>query len=201
MKTFAITGTIGSGKSTLSTLLRRRHLAVFDADAYGRMAFEKTNPCYARIVDHFSTAILDETGEIDTRRLADIVFSREEERQALDEIVHPFVKSGVETFLSRHENDLLVFAEIPLLFEVHWEDRFDEVIVVTCERETAIARLMRDRGYTRRQAEARLARQVDPETQIAKADVVFHNDGSIQDLDHALGAWLKSERSSRAAAD
>ena len=77
------------------------------------------------------------------------------------------------------------------------EDLFDKVIVVTCERETAIRRLMEDRDFTREEAEARLSHQIDPSVQIAKADVVFHNDGSIKDLDRALGSWLMKQRKER----
>lgn len=197
MKTFGITGTIGSGKSTLSILLRRRHLPVFNADVYSRTAFQKTAAPYAAVVDRFGTSILDANGEIDRRALAGVVFADEEKRVALDEIVHPYVKEGLLRFLNHHSADALVFAEVPLLFEAGWEDLFDKVIVVTCERETAIRRLMEDRDFTREEAEARLSHQIDPSVQIAKADVVFHNDGSIKDLDRALGSWLMKQRKER----
>ncbi len=197
MKTFGITGTIGSGKSTLSILLRRRHLPVFNADAYSRTAFQKTAASYAQVVDCFGKSILDQNDEIDRKSLAAVVFADEEKRLALDEIVHPYVKEGLLRFLDHHASDPLVFAEVPLLFEAGWEDLFDEVIVVTCERETAIRRLMEDRDFTREEAQARLAHQIDPSVQIAKADVVFHNDGSIKDLDHQLGTWLMKQRKER----
>lgn len=194
MKSFGITGTIGSGKSTLSILLRRRQLPVFNADAYSRTAFQKTASTYAMVVNQFGTAILDNNGEIDRKALAAVVFASEEKRLTLNAIVHPYVKEGLIHFLDHHSQDALVFAEVPLLFEAGWETLFDEVIVVTCEKETALQRLIEDRGFSRQQALARLDHQIDPGVQIAKADMVFHNDGSIRDLDHALETWLKKQR-------
>ena len=170
MKSFGITGTIGSGKSTLSILLRRRQLPVFNADAYSRTAFQKTASTYAMVVNQFGTAILDNNGEID--------------RKALH-------------FLGHHSQDALVFAEVPLLFEAGWETLFDEVIVVTCEKETALQRLIEDRGFSRQQALARLDHQIDPGVQIAKADMVFHNDGSIRELEHPMETSQKKQRNVR----
>ena len=86
---------------------------------------------------------------------------------------------------------MLAFAEVPLLFESGWEKEVDEVIVVTCTKRHALQRLMEDRGYTKEEAQARFSSQIDGAMQIAKADDVFHNDGSVTALDRQLSSWLQ----------
>lgn len=188
----AITGTVGSGKSTVSILLRRRRKPVFDADGYASTALHQNNPCYARIIESFGTGILDEHGEIDHKKMAAIIFHEEEKRQVLNGIVHPYVKEGMDAFFAHHENDPLVFAEIPLLFQEGWQKYFDRTVVVTCSQEHAIERMMESRGYTREHALARINSQMPVEEQISLADDVLYNDGTIKDLDHQTAQWLKS---------
>ncbi|MBQ9047789.1 MAG: dephospho-CoA kinase [Solobacterium sp.] len=187
----AVTGTIGAGKSTLSILLRRRGYAVFDSDGYARMALNANQPTAQKVIAAFGEGILDDFGEIDRKKLAAEVFGNEEKRQTLNGIVHPFVKEGLEKFFALHEDDHFVFAEVPLLFEAGWENMFDHVIVVTCGHETAVQRMMEDRGYSREEAEARIASQINAEEQIRRADTVFMNDGNFRDLDNKTAAWLK----------
>ncbi len=191
MKKIAITGTIGAGKTTLSGLLKKRRYAVFDADAYGKLALHKEHACYDALVRHFGRRILDGEEEIVPKKLAALLFADEEERLFVNRTIHPFVRDGLQAFFKRHHNEALVFAEIPLLFECGWEREVDEIIVVTCTRRHAIERLINERGYTKKEAQARLCRQVDPARQIAKADYVFHNDGSIMELERQLTAWLQ----------
>ena len=80
MKKIGITGTIASGKTTVSILLRRKGFRVFDCDGYSRILYQKTNPCFQKITDTFGPSILDEFGEIDRRKLAAVGFSDEEKR-------------------------------------------------------------------------------------------------------------------------
>jgi dephospho-CoA kinase len=191
MKKIGITGTIGAGKSTVSILLRRRGKPVFDCDQYARILYQKTNPCYAEVVDAFSEEILDEFGEIDRKKLAAIVFRDEEARKKLNAITHPAVIRGMETYFKNHAKDPLVFAEVPLLVELGQTNRYDEVVLVTCSEENAIRRMMEDRGYSEEEARRRLAAQIDPKVQRKYATFILENDGSIRDLDRMVGKMLK----------
>ena len=197
MKKIAITGTVGSGKSTVAILLRRRRLPVFDADHYASLALQKSNPCFARIVDALGEEILDEQGEIDRKKTAALVFHSEEKRKMLNGNVHPFVKDGMDAFFAHHETEALVFAEIPLLFQEGWQVYFDSTCVVTCSDEHAIERMMENRGYTREEAEARIASQMPRETQISLADHVLYNDGTIKDLDRECAKWIRALKGGR----
>ena len=126
--------------------------------------------------------------------LASTVFSSEEKRHALNGLVYPFVLEGLQKFFDSNEKDPLVFAEIPLLYEAGWEKYFDEVLVVTCSDETAVKRLVEYRNFTEEDAKARLRSQISKEQQLAEADYIIHNDGSLKELNQAVGAVLKELR-------
>lgn len=193
MKKIAIAGTIAAGKTSFSILLRRRGFPVFNSDQYARMTRHNGHPACEKIKEVFP-GTADEHGDIDAKKLADAVFHDEEKRKKLNAIVHPYVIEGMENFFASHSDMPFVFAEVPLLFEAGIEDRFDEVVVVTCKESTAVERMMRDRNYTREEAKARYHSQINKDEQISRADVVIHNDGSLQDLDHEVNGYIRRLR-------
>ena len=194
MKRIGITGTIASGKTTVSILLRRRGMAVFNSDNYSHLALHKGNPCQEKLVAILGEDVLDRNGDIDPKKMAAVIFSDEEKRLAVNAAVHPFVREGMKRFFANHENDAFVFAEVPLLFEAGWEGDFDEIVLVTCDKETAVQRLMEDRDYTREQAIERYESQIDPEIQKTKADRVIDNSGDLRTLDQKINAWIRGLR-------
>ncbi|MBQ3272229.1 MAG: dephospho-CoA kinase [Solobacterium sp.] len=191
MKKIGITGTIGSGKSTFAYLIREAGWPVFDADASSRTFLQKGTGSYDEIVAWFGPDVVDEQGSLISAAISRRVFGNEENRLMLNQIIHPRVKADLLAFMEAHRQEKLVFAEVPLLYEAGWEDLFDLVTVLTCSEENAVDRLMRDRGYTREQAEGRLRSQVSREIQIAKADKVIHNDGTAEMLAAETARWLK----------
>ena len=191
MKKIGITGTIGSGKSTFAYLIREAGWPVFDADASSRTFLQKGTGSYDEIVAWFGPDVVDEQGNLINAAISRRVFGNEENRLMLNQIIHPRVKADLLAFMAAHRQEKLVFAEVPLLYEAGWEDLFDQVVVLTCTEENAVDRLMRDRGYTREQAEGRLRSQVSREIQIAKADKVIHNDGTAEMLAAETARWLK----------
>ena len=191
MKKIGITGTIGSGKSTFAYLIREAGWPVFDADASSRTFLQKGTGSYDEIVAWFGPDVVDEQGNLINAAISRRVFGNEENRLMLNQIIHPRVKADLLAFMEAHRQEKLVFAEVPLLYEAGGEDLFDLVTVLTCSEENAVDRLMRDRGYTREQAEGRLRSQVSREIQIAKADKVIHNDGTAEMLAAETARWLK----------
>ncbi|MDO4415493.1 MAG: dephospho-CoA kinase [Erysipelotrichaceae bacterium] len=189
-----VAGTIAAGKTSVSILLKRRGFAVFNSDQYARMATHKNNPCFAKIIEAFGDELIDKDGDIDRAKLAAIVFHDEEARLKLNSITHPYVKEGLLKFFERNSEQPAVFAEVPLLFEAGWQDLFDHTLVITCKKETAIRRMMEDRDYTEEEALARYQSQIDPEKQIALADRVIHNDGTLEDLDHEINLYIRDLR-------
>lgn len=194
MKKIGITGTIASGKTTVSILLRRRGMAVFNSDNYGKMALHAGNPCHEKLTGLLGSEILDLSGDINAAKMAAAIFSDEKKRQAVNGIVHPYVREGMHRFFASHAGDAFVFAEVPLLFEAGWEEDFDEIVLVVCDKETAVQRMIEDRGYSREEALNRYQSQIDPEIQKQKADRIIDNSSGLKELDTKINAWMKEMR-------
>ncbi len=191
---FAITGTIGSGKSTVSILFKRMNVPIFDCDGYAKLCLMDHHPCCKQVKETFGNDVLDSNGYLDRSKIASVIFSDEEKRKQLNAIMHPAIKEGMLNFFHKHEDLPIIGAEIPLLFECGWEDLFDEVIVVTCDDEVAIERLKEYREFSQSDAEARLKTQVNKDEQIQKADFVLYNNGSLKDLNKDVLGWLREKR-------
>lgn len=197
MKKIGIAGTIASGKTTFCILLKRRGYPVFNSDRYASMCLHAGHPAMAQIVESFGNEVLDEHGDADRKKLAEVVFHDEEKRKLLNSIIHPYVIAGMEHFFSTHANLPFAFAEVPLLFEAGLADKFDDVIVVTCDKETAIQRMMEDRDYSEEEANARYDAQIAANQQVELADIVIQNDGTMKDLDHEVNLLLRRLRGRR----
>ena len=186
MMRIAITGNIASGKSTLASYLREKGYTVYDCDVISYELLKKGEVGHKLVTAAFDD-ILDEDGAIDKKALASIVFSGKEAIKRLNAIMHPLIKRRL---LALAESTELFIIEVPLLFEVAWEDLFDKVVTVVTSEETIIARLVA-KGYTTKEARARLASQMKPEDKIAKSDYVLYNDGDINSFKKVIDAWIK----------
>ncbi|MCI6271746.1 MAG: dephospho-CoA kinase [Erysipelotrichaceae bacterium] len=180
VKKIAITGTIASGKSTFCNIIRQMGYPVFDSDNYAKLVYHKNNPIYNEIVKLFKEEILDENREINLKIVAKIIFENEYKRKELEKLIHPFVLNGINNMIEK-SNDFF-FAEVPLLFESGFDKYFDEIILVTCDKEIALERCIKDRGYTKEEALSRLNSQIDAKYKIERADYVVYNNGTISDL-------------------
>ena len=188
-----ITGTIASGKTSVSILFRRMGFSVFNADNYAKMATHAGNVCYEPLLHILGEDVIDENGDIDRKKMADLIFADEEKRKEVNAVVHPYVIEGMRKFF-KTSNVAFAFAEVPLLFEAGLESEFDEICVVTCRKDTAVKRMMEDREYTEKQAIDRYQCQIDPEVQIRKADTVIYNDDSLEALNTQVNTWLRKLR-------
>lgn len=194
MKKIGITGTIASGKTSLSIILKRHGFMVFNSDQYAKMTHRKGNPIHDQIIQHFPNVTMD-NGDIDPKKLASVVFQDESSRKLLNAFIHPFVIQGMDTFFMRQlENKApFAFAEVPLLFEANLADYFDDIILVTTSLDTAISRMVTDRNYTKDEALARYQSQKG-NIDLTKCRFIIENDGSLQDLNDKVNAILKTLR-------
>lgn len=173
----AITGTMASGKSVVSDMIRQSY-PVFDSDSVAKEVYNEGNPCLDNIKSLFPSCFKD--GLFDKKEMANIVFHDKEELDKLQNIIYPYLKEQLMLFFDTHE---LAFAEVPVLFENGFDKDFDKIIVVTCQKETAIRRCMEDRHYTYEEAISRLENQLDPSYQIERASYVIYNDGTLKELE------------------
>lgn len=189
-----ITGTIASGKTSVSILFRRMGFCVFNADQYAKMTTHVSNPCFKQLVTILSEDVLDDNGDIDRQKMADMIFHDEDKRKQVNAIVHPYVIEGMKRFFENHNDQKIIFAEIPLLFEANMKEYFDKILVVSCSKDTAIKRMKEDRNYSEEQALARYASQLDPEYQMQNADDVIMNDGDLKELGSKVNQYIAKLR-------
>jgi dephospho-CoA kinase len=186
-----LTGGIGTGKSTVSGYLADRyHLPILDADLYAREAVAIGSESLALIADRYGAEILLSDGSLDRSRLGGIVFAQPAERQWLESIVHPVVRSYFERDLAA--SDGTAVAVIPLLFEAQLQAWVTEIWVVACSEAQQLERVQGRDGLTLDQARQRLASQLPLATKISQADWMLDNSGSWeflrQQIDLAIGS-------------
>ncbi len=186
MMRIAITGSIASGKSTLASYLKEKGYTVYDCDVINAELLKKGEDGYKAVVGAFAE-ILDENGAIDKKKLASTVFFDKEANIRLNSIMHPLIRKRL---LALAETIDPFIIEVPLLFEVGWENLFDEVVTVVANEELTIDRLV-SKGYSVREAKARLNLQMRPEDKIAMSNHVLYNDGDIDSFKKAIDAWIE----------
>lgn len=177
-----LTGGIGSGKSTVSRLLAERGAVVIDSDTLAREVVEPGTPGLAAVVAEFGPEMVRPDGRLDRDRLGALVFRDPDARARLNAIVHPLVRAASEQRLSGVPDDAVVVHDVPLLVEAGLAGSYDVVVVVATSRETQLDRLVRLRGMTPQDAQARIDSQASPEERLAAADVVITNDGPLEEL-------------------
>ena len=197
----ALTGGIACGKSTLAKFLRELGIRLLDADDVVHKLEAPGGAAVPAIVARFGAGILAADGSVDRPKLAGIVFADAAARRDLEAILFPLVRSRLRAFTSEAarrgrppSTAPLYIAIIPLLFESHWEGDYDIILAITSPLECQIHRMMRTRGYSRVQAEARLAAQMPVAEKAARADFVVVNDSThehLKDEARRLVAWLK----------
>ncbi|CAN2193956.1 CoaE Dephospho-CoA kinase [Candidatus Nanopelagicaceae bacterium] len=180
MLVVGLTGGIGAGKSTVAELFARLGALVIDADQLARMAIERGTDGFADVMLRFGEDVII-NGDIDRKKLAEIVFSDEQARKDLEAIIHPRVQALFAEAVADLDHDDILIYEIPLLVETDSAEKFDYVITVESEIELRKARLLK-KGLYISQIEKRMASQASEEDRTAVADSVIRNDGDEDSL-------------------
>ncbi|MDR3125976.1 MAG: dephospho-CoA kinase [Candidatus Nomurabacteria bacterium] len=176
MKKVALTGNIAAGKSAAQARLEDLGFLVFDTDRAGHEAL------LAESVKKAFDDVLDADGEISRRKLGRLVFGDRKLLKKLERISHPVIVRKMREFFDDNRNAELVFAAVPLLFEVGLETEFDKVIFIQAAASRRQQRLMRRDNLSEQQARLRIAAQDPPRTKIRRSDFVIVNNGSLLNL-------------------
>ena len=202
MVEIAITGGIGSGKTTVGKLLVEKGVVLVDADQIVRDLQKPGGKVFNKIVETYGNEILLNDGELNRGKIAEIVFNDEQELSKLNEIVHPAV--GEEMGNRRKEaikQGNIVLVDIPLLVTAEGElgreeyKLFDGIIVVDCKIETAVMRLVQQRGFDEKDARARIAKQATPKQRREFADFLIDNNEPEENLSKQIEKcweWMHS---------
>ncbi|MGH3752034.1 MAG: dephospho-CoA kinase [Pseudonocardiaceae bacterium] len=174
----ALTGGIGSGKSTVAAWLAQRGAWIVDSDRIAREVVEPGTEGLRAVVDEFGAGICTEDGGLDRSALGARVFDDADARRRLNAIVHPLVAARSAELMKTAPPDAIVVQDVPLLVEAGLAAGFPLVVVVHADAEVRIGRLIGQRGMTESGAAARIAAQATDEQRHAAADVWLDNSGS-----------------------
>lgn len=191
----ALTGTIGSGKSTAAAILGDLGATIISADDIAREVVAVGSPGLQEITQVFGSEILNPEGELDRKKLAHLVFSDKLKLEQLEAITHPRIQSRAEELFKEalEKNPPLVVYDCPLLFEKNLHTLgFSSSLLIAADRESCIERIRKRDGLTEEEATKRLNAQMSVEEKRKRADHVIENQGSIDSLKKALKNLYKT---------
>jgi dephospho-CoA kinase len=197
MYVLALTGGLGSGKSTAAQVFAERGAVVIDLDEIGRTLLEQAPAVRERIVEGFGEGILDADSRVDRSALAAVAFASEEGTARLNAIMHPailaVVAGALDTLALQGEQPPAVVLVVPLLVESPlFLEPVDAVLTISANEDLRIERAVA-RGMSREDAENRLARQAGDGERREIADYVIENDGDIESFQAAIGEFWDTE--------
>ncbi len=174
-----LTGGIASGKSAVARMFQSLGVPLIDTDVIARDVVAPGEPGLAAVRDAFGDEVLTEDGQLDRSRLRERVFSDPAQRRRLESILHPLIRTRALAQLDDTDAPYVI-ADIPLLLETGFYELVDRVLVVDCEPETQIQRLMERDGVSRELATGMLSAQASRKNRIAIANDVLDNDGDLE---------------------
>ena len=180
MLVVALTGGIGSGKSTVGQIFEQLGAIVVDSDQLARDVLERGSIGFNEVVAKFGDEML-KNGEIDRQILGSLVFKDPIKRSELEQITHPLIRKAFAKVVSRASPDSIVINQIPLLVESNHDYKFDHVITVSASESIRSERLIK-RGLTKGQIEQRMGAQVTDQVRESIADSVIVNEKNEQEL-------------------
>ncbi len=194
MLKIGITGCLGTGKSTVMEILQKQGAKIINTDKLVHELLQRGQSTYAEVIDQLGSDLLDENGQIDRSVLAERVFNDSEALKDLEKIIHPKVREKLENEIKRleHEGEKVVFVEVPLLFEAGWEKFFDQIWVVSVNREKQLKRLQKSRDYSPEEAQKRIEAQMPLKEKEKRGDLVLDNSGSREHLrEQVIAGWRR----------
>lgn len=179
----ALTGGITTGKSVVADIFEELGCYVHRADKIAHHLMEPEKPAWKKIVAHFGEKILNEDKTINRKKLGTIVFSDKKERMFLNKLLHPFViekkKEKVDRLQTEGRYKIFV-SEAALTLEAGFASFFDKIVVVYCQKEIQIKRLMERDQISREEAMKKIEAQMPPQEKLKLADYVIDSSGSLQ---------------------
>jgi dephospho-CoA kinase len=202
MLNIGLTGGIGSGKTTVTDLFRKKGAYVIDLDAVVRFLEEPEGAAWKKIVENFGTEILNDDKTLNREMLGSIVFGDKEKMKKLNGLVRPVIFDEWQRRIRdirEKDKDAIIISDVPLLIEAGRQKNVDMVILVYTSPETQIKRVMKRNNYNRKEAEERLNSQMPIDEKIKYADFVINNERPLEEVEKDVDK-IWSELTERAKA-
>lgn len=181
----ALTGGIGSGKSTISAKFERLGVPVIDSDVISRKVVQSDKPCLKKITNEFGNTILDEENKLDREKLRNIIFNDLQAKDKLENILHPAIYEEIEKQAADVDYPYCLIV-IPLLIETQAMSKFDRILVVDIPKETQLQRTVERDNKSAKNIMNIIRSQTSREQRLKFADDVINNDTRIEDLDKSI---------------
>ena len=189
MKKIAITGSLGTGKSTILKILQNLGFSTFSCDEVVKNLY-KDPDIQKKIIEIFGKEILSIDGKLNKRKILEKILENNKLKEKLESLFHPLVKEKLLEFVRERKEEKIIFAEVPLLFEVGWEDLFDEIWVITCSPLTQKERILR-KGLEEKLGEKLLKLQLSLKEKEKKAHKIIFSEKSFEELEKEIKEMLK----------
>lgn len=178
-----ITGSIGTGKSTVSNYLISKGYSVVDADKISKGAYNIGSNGYKAILEVFGAEILNSNGEVDRKKIKKIVFDNSNMLQRLNMAIHPIIINEIEKEIEiLLESQSVVFLDAPLLIETELHKKVDKIIVVVCDKNEQINRIIKRDKITADMAISIINSQMSIDEKLKFADYIVYNNSTIENL-------------------
>lgn len=184
MFVIALTGGIGSGKTTVSNIFKSKNIAVIDTDVISRQLVETDKPAYTQIIEQFGNEIVDNYKNIDRSKLRKLIFASAKNRLQLEKILHPIIWNEVISQLATMTTPYCIIV-VPLLFETLTQEKlvtFDRILVVDLPEETQMQRIKERDNCDNTTIKNIIKSQVSRQTRLAGADDIIINTGDLAQL-------------------
>jgi len=179
-----LTGSIAVGKSFVLGVLRELGARTIDADQIARECVAPGGPGLAAVVNEFDESVLSADGSLDRAKLGAIIFGDEAKREKLNSILHPFIIARQDEIVRQWESETpnaIAVIDAALMIESGGFKRFDKLVVVHCQPEIQIQRLMKRNSLSRKEAELRVKSQMPQEEKMTYADYLIDTSGEFAD--------------------
>ena len=185
MRIIGLTGGIGSGKSTVAQFLAGLGAVIIDADKIGHELLKPNTEAWREVVAGFGRQILTPDGNIDRKKLGEIVFGNPESLLKLNRIMHPRIYEKVRAQLEEYRQGGVgvVVLEAPLLLEAGWASLVDKIWVTVASRATVLRRLQERVGLSELESTARVTSQLSAEERVGRTDVIIDTDCDLDELE------------------
>ena len=186
-----LTGGIGSGKSAAGIEFEKLGITVIDADEIAQKASLKNSKAYKEIVEYFGASILDNSQNIDRRKLRNIVFNNDEQKKKLEQILHPAIREDISFAISNSKSPYTIIM-VPLIYETNSKDNYNRILVIDCDEDIQISRAVSRDGASEEDIKKIINSQATKQERLSIADDVINNNSSIEKLSEKVSHLHKN---------